>query len=108
MMDKKIKKFLSELKLKSKKRFTLDSLEKYIIDSYKGNNIYLDNGGYIELYNQINSLKENNHIKEIKSSNYNGLNPPLKTKWEIISNEEVAKWDKSKILQLSDLLDFSY
>lgn len=101
-------KFLSELKLKNKKRFSLEELEKHLIVSYKGNTNYLANGGYVELYNQINTLKANNNIKEIKSSNYNGLNPPLKTKWEIISNEEVTKWDKSKILQLSDLLDFSY
>lgn len=107
-MDKKIKKFLTDLKLKNKKRFDLDTLEKYLIDSYKGNTYYLANGGYIELYNQINSLKNNNRIKEIKSSNYNGLNPPLKVKWERIDNEEMPKWDRSKILQFSDCLDFTY
>lgn len=108
MVDKKINKFLLELKRKSKKRFDLDSLERSIIDNYRGNNIYLANGGYLELYNQINRLKEDNSIKEIKSSNYNGLNPPLKTKWEIVIKEDIDKWDKSKILQLSDCLDFSY
>jgi len=108
MVDKKIKSFLSELKNKNKKRFNLEDLEKWLINSYKGSNGYMGGGGYIELYHGINRLKANNNIKEIKSSNYNGLNPPLKTKWEIIIKEEGTKWDKSKILQLSDLLDFSY
>ena len=107
-MDKKINKFLSNYKQKNKKRFDLDTLESYIIDSYKGDNMYLANGGYLELYNQMTNFKENNHIKEIKSSSYNGLNPPLKTRWEIIFEEDVSKWDKSKMLQFSDDLDFNY
>lgn len=107
-MDKRIKKFISDYNLKSKKRFNLDELENYLITSYKGNTNYLANGGYIQLYNQINHLKENNYIKEIKSSVYNGLNPPLKTRWEIVFEEKHSNWDKSKMLQFSNRLDFSY
>ncbi len=107
-MEKIIKKFLFNHKKNNKKRFDLTALEKYIIDSYKGHNQYLAKGGYIEFYNQIINLKENNYIKEIQSSDYNGLNPPLKIRWQIIFNEKTSKWDKSKMLQLSDLLDFSY
>lgn len=107
-MEKKIKRFLLDYKLKNRKRFDLEVLEKYLIDSYKGNSRYLENGGYIKLYNQINYLKEQNCIKEIKSSAYNGYNPPLKTRWEIIFHETSSNWDRSKILQLSDRLDFTY
>lgn len=107
-MKKIVNKFLSEHKEKNKKRFDLNTLENYLINSYKGENMYLSSGGYSELYNQIMSLKANNHIKEIKSSSYNGLNPPLKTRWEIIFEEYISKWDKSKMLQYSDRLDFSY
>lgn len=107
-MEKIIRKFLYQCKKQNKKRFYLNLLENYIIDSYKGYNIYLANGGYDEFYNQIMILKKNNYIKEIKSSDYNGLNPPLKTRWQIIVKEEISKWDKSKMLQLSDCLDFTY
>lgn len=107
-MDKKINQFISNYKKNNKKRFAIDDLEKYIIDSYKGRTIYLENGGYLELYNKINYLKDENKIKEIKSSIYNGLNPPLKNKWEIIFTENHSTWNKSKILQLSDSLDFTY
>lgn len=107
-MDKKINKFLLEYKKKNKKNFDLHTLESYLIESYRGSNNYLSNGGYLELYNQITQLKKDNSIQEIKSSPYNGLNPPLKTKWKIIFEEQVNRWDNSKILQYSDCLDFTY
>ncbi|SNS68508.1 hypothetical protein SAMN05446037_101712 [Anaerovirgula multivorans] len=107
-MKKIINKFLYEYKKKNKKRFDLQSLENYLIDSYKGESFYLANGGYTELYSQMTMLKEKQYIKEIKSSRYNGYHPPLKTKWQIIAAEPISKWNKSKMLQSSDYLDFSY
>lgn len=107
-MDKIIKTFLYQYKKNNKKRFDLNILEDYIVNSYNGYNLYLANGGYFKLYGEIMLLKENNYIKEIQSSSYNGLNPPLKNRWQIIWEEDICKWDKSKILQLSDYLDFNY
>lgn len=107
-MEKKIKKFLVELKSKNKKRFDLDDLERYLINYYKGESIYHSNGGYLELHNQIISLKKREEIREIKSSSYNGLNPPLKNRWEVIVEKKVSTWDRSKLLRFSDSLDFSY
>lgn len=107
-MEKLIKKFISEYEKSNKKRFDLDTLEKYVIDSFKGYNLYNSNGGYLKLHDEIILLKKNQYVKEIEASSYNGLNPPLKTRWQIISKEDISKWDKSKILQLSDVLDFSY
>lgn len=107
-MEKVIKKFIYEYEKNNQKRFDLDTLEKYIIDSFKGYNSYNSNGGYLRLYEVMISLKENHIIKEIKSSSYNGLNPALKTRWQIIPKEDTDIWDKSKILQLSDILDLSY
>jgi len=107
-MEKIIAKFLSEYKKKNKKRFDLQSLENYLINSYRGDHFYLVNGGYTELYRQLIILKEKQCIKEIKSSHYNGYHPPLRTKWQIMSEEAISKWNKSKMLQLSDYLDFSY
>lgn len=107
-MEKKIEGFIFKIKKKNRKRFDLDTLEDYIIDSYKGYNSYSRNGGYFKFYEAINLLKEKEYIKEIKSSPYNGLSPGLKIRWEIISKEETNRWDKTKILQFSDLLNFSY
>lgn len=107
-MEKIIKKFITEYMSKNKRRFELFELESYLINHHKGNQNYLSEGGYCELYRQIVNLKNNNYIKEIHSSKYNGLNPPLKTKWQIVLREETPRWDQSKILRYSDLLDFSY
>lgn len=107
-MEKIIGKFLLEYKKKNRKRFETDVLEKYVIGSYKSKNQYLIHGGYNEFYHQMMKLKEKNTIKEIKSSQYNGLNPPLKTRWQIVLKEPTSTWDQSKILRFSDYLDFSY
>ena len=108
IMDKKINEFISQYKNKNKKRFDINTLENFIKDSYRGQSRYLSNGGYERFYNEIIKLKNKDKIKEIKSSNYNGLNPPLKNRWEIVFKEEKANWDSSKILQYSDCLDFGY
>lgn len=107
-MDKRINKFIENHKKKNRKRFAIKNLEDYVIDSYRGNSRYLENGGYLEFAKEINKLKEIGKIREIKSSNYNGLNPPLKVKWEILIDKTPHKWDRSKMMQLSDCLDFNY
>lgn len=107
-MDKKISKYLEKLKKGKKKRFNLIDLENHIIDGFGGNSRYMENGGYIFFAKEINKLKLQGQIKEIKSSDYNGLNPPLKLKWEIIVGENEDTWDKFKLLRLSNLLDFTY
>lgn len=107
-MEKKIMRFLKELNNTNKKRFNVFELEGYVINSYKGNSLYQQNGGYTQFAKEINKLMENNCIKEIKSSPYNGLNPPLKLRWELAFKEESSIWDKSNILKLSDCLDFTY
>ena len=45
-MKKIVNKFLSEHKEKNKKRFDLNTLENYLINSYKGENMYLSSGVY--------------------------------------------------------------
>ncbi len=107
-MDKKINNYLEKLKREKKKRFSLIDLENHIINSYGGSGRYVENGGYVIFTREINKLRDKGHIREIKSSAYNGLNPPLKLKWELIVEEDSHPWDKSKMLRLSDHLDFSY
>ena len=107
-MKKTIRKFISEYEKNKKKRFDLDTLEKYLSDSFKGYNLYNANGGYLKFYDEIIWFKKNQYIKEIEASSYNGLNPPLKTRWQIISKEETARWEEFNILQFSDILDFTY
>lgn len=99
---------MAEYRKKNRKRFELMDLQNYLIKYYKGVRLYQEKGGYPELYEQMLSLRNKDHIKEIASSAYNGLNPPLKTRWQIISEPDIPRWDQSKMLQFSDLLDFSY
>lgn len=91
-----------------RKRFELDELEDYIIHIYGGKSGYEKNGGYFKLYVGILKAVDEGKIRAIKSSNYNGMNPPLKTKWEILQKESVGQWDKNEMLKMSDLLDFKY
>ncbi len=107
-MEAKINEFIETYKKKNKKRFLLKDLEDYVIDRYKGDSRYLENGGYIKFAEIINKLKNNGQLRSIKSSDYNGLNPPLKIKWEILIDSVKSKWDNSKMMQLSDCLDFTY
>jgi len=107
-MDWIIRNYISKLYYENKKRFDLNSLERFVIDQYKGETEYLLKGGYRELYTQMMELVNKGAIKEIKASSHNGLNPPLKTSWQILIHKEHSKWDKSKMLKYSDLLDFSY
>ena len=107
-MEKKIARFMNECRKNNRKRFDLTDLEKFVVDAYGGHDEYLKNGGYISVYKTISILKSNGEIKEIESSDYNGLNPPLKTRWQIIIRKSCDCWDKSKMLKLSDEVDFSY
>lgn len=107
-MKKIIKEFLLNQEKSNKKRFHLNLLEDYIIDSFGGYNQYDFNGGYPRFYEELILLKQKSLIREINSSDYNGYNPPLKTRWEILSKNIVQRWDSSKMLQFSDFLDFSY
>lgn len=107
-MDKKIYKFIDKIKQNKRKRFFLEDLETYIINSYKSNSSYLENGGYLEFAKSINDIEEKGIIKSINASDYNGLNPSLKLRWEIVVKEEKLNWNRSKMMQLSDCLDFTY
>lgn len=107
-MNKKINRFIEDIRKKNRKRFFLGDLENYIINSYKGESKYLENGGYILLAKLINRLHGENIIRPIKASDYNGLNPPLKLRWEIVMEEESFNWNRSKMMQMSDHLDFTY
>lgn len=107
-MERDVEKFLSNMKRANIKRFNLATLENHLINIYGSQARYLDLGGYLKLYNVMTNLKINKKIREIKSSKYNGLNPPLKLRWETITKEESLRWDNSKMLQYSDYLDFSY
>ncbi|MBM7614030.1 Wadjet anti-phage system protein JetD domain-containing protein [Alkaliphilus hydrothermalis] len=107
-MEKMIKNFLALYESKNKKRFDITTLESYVITGCRGVQNYVDKGGYNEFYNQIMDLKEKKHIKEIGASEYNRMNPPLKARWQITSEEVKHNWDPSKILKYSDVLDFAY
>ncbi len=108
LMNKAIEKFLLNQKQINRKRFDLNTLEAYIINYYKSNGTYLEKGGYNEFYHQMIKLKEGGAIREIKTSDYNGFNPPLKSRWEIIVKESKANWEPSKMLKLADHINFKY
>lgn len=107
-MENVILKFLAIYKNRNKKRFALIDLQQYLVKHYKGEHLFQEQGGYPELYRLMQNLADNNAIKAIAASPYNGLNPALKTKWQIISADIFPKWEQAKLLQYANWLDFTY
>ncbi|NBG87211.1 Wadjet anti-phage system protein JetD domain-containing protein [Isachenkonia alkalipeptolytica] len=107
-MEKIIEKYIKGLQQKNRKRFELQGLINNVIDRYKGAHYYHEAGGYRALYNGVQRLKEKGKLKEIKASGYNGLNPPLSNRWQVIEEGSNHRWDPSKVLRYSDRLDFAY
>lgn len=107
-MEKVVLKFIGTYEEKNKKRFTLMDLQAYLVKHFKGEQSFREKGGYLELYDIMQRLTNDNRIKAIAASPYNGLNPTLKTKWQIINKGDLSGFDPALMLRYADLLDFTY
>jgi hypothetical protein len=103
-----IKKFINfNTHKKKRKSFYLDDIEKYLIQKCGGYSNYHKKGGYYALYDEMQRMTQEGHLKPMKTSDYNGQYPPLKTRWTIVEIKAAPLWRSEEILKLSDLLDLS-
>lgn len=98
--------FIKE-RMKNRKRFNLDQLEKYLIKKSGGVRKYENNGGYQGLYQMLKQKSQQEYIIPIKSSSFNNRIPPLKSRWQLV-DEKYQGWSKELIFELSRYLDLTY
>jgi hypothetical protein len=109
IVEKHINSCISEIQAQGKKRFNLSSIESRVITKMGGKSRYVNSGGYSAFRAAIIKLQEDGLIKPIESSEYNGMIPPLKTRWSIVDDAALHSkiWPEGFILQVSDMLDMS-
>ncbi len=102
-----VKRVISNYKEQGKKTFNIRAAEEKVIKYTGGYTNYHNKGGYNKFYNDINKLKKEGFIDDMKTVGFNNINPPLKLRWNIIHDETVGRWSNKDILRLSDILDMS-
>lgn len=93
--------------MNGRKRFTFSRLEKFLIENSGGVSGYENIGGYQGLYQLLQEEKEQGNIIPIKSSDFNGRNPSLKSRWQL-QEKEIEGWDDKLIFKLSRWLELGY
>lgn len=92
---------------KINKKFELIELEKFIIKKIGGQSNYYDNGGYATFYNEMQKLKDQGVIREIKNSDSNNSYLPMKLKWSLVNVTVKDSWDDGDVIRLSDILNLN-
>lgn len=105
-MQKFIKLFI-KTNCKNNKKFSIVDLENFITDRCGGQSSYYELGGYDVFYSEIQKLKKQGRIREIKSSGTNNrMNAPMKFRWILINDEVNGSWKDEDIIKFSDILNF--
>jgi hypothetical protein len=108
IVEKYFNNCISEVQAQGKKRFNLSSIENHVITKIGGKSRYVNSGGYNAFRAAVIKLQEKGLIKPIEASEYNGMIPPLKTRWTLADSRDTNEtWPESFILQVSDMLDMS-
>jgi hypothetical protein len=99
--------FVNQIKEKQRNRFSIEDAEKFIIEKVGGQSSYIRIGGYPCFYNAMKLLEESGVIAPILSSNFNGINPALQSRWRLASESQNQQLDTAFMMRLSDRLDMS-
>lgn len=103
-MYKYIKQYL-DINCKKNKRFELIKLEAFVIEKCGGQCSYYDRGGYDAFYRDMQRLKSEDIIKEIKNSDGNKAKLPMKLRWTLVKPTVESFWNNENIIRISDLLE---
>jgi hypothetical protein len=106
-IPKSLNNFVSMVVNNNRKRFDIESAERFVIEKTGGYNTYAQLGGYSSFFDAVKLLEKHGVIAPIQSSGFNGLNPVLKSRWRIVREAHVDEWDIAFMMQLSDKLDMS-
>ncbi len=99
--------FVDYMKEKQRNRFSIEDAEKFVIEKIGGQSSYVRTGGYPFFYNAIKSLEQREVIAPVVSSNFNGINPALQSRWRLVCESQIQQWGTAFMMQLSDRLDMS-
>lgn len=102
LFDKFVKKEMAD-----RKRFYLGDLQDFFLKELNDINKYTELGGYKALYKLIKKKEKEGKIRSIKNSSFNGRDPVLKEKWQLIKDHK-NHWEEKKLLKLSSRLDLGY
>jgi hypothetical protein len=107
IIEKHLKNCITQIQAGGRKRFGLADIEAQVIKKTGGSSEYAAYGGYNAFYDAVVKFHKDGFIKPVEASKYNGMVPPLKTRWSIAESNETDKWPETFILRVSDLLDMS-
>lgn len=99
-MKKIIKRYL---KNKKRKTFLISEIEN-VFNKEK----YIFLGGFTKLVKVIKNLEKEEYISSINSSKFYYKNPKIKSKWKILKNKEVKKWEDYVFIKYSKHLNLDY
>jgi hypothetical protein len=106
-IKKHVTEYIEITKSEGRKRIETARIEEYVIKKTGGRTEYEKFGGYYEFHGCITFMQNKGIIRAIKNSDFNGMNPPLKTRWSVVYDNRKDGWPASFIMKVSDYLDMT-
>jgi hypothetical protein len=106
LIETRVRGFITDIQHpKQKKKININDLElqlRRLLDNYYEMN------GYQLFYDAIEKLQEEGVLSPIQNKQYNGKSPALPLYYWVNMKARETKWDRLKMMTLSDKFDFSY
>ncbi|MCM3740357.1 DUF2220 domain-containing protein [Oceanobacillus luteolus] len=106
IIETRVRGFITDIQHpKQKKKININDLElqlRRIIDNY------FEMNGYGFFYEAIEALQEEGVLSPIHNKQFNGKSPALPLYYWVNMKAKESKWDRLKMMRLSDTFDFSY
>ncbi|WP_026906766.1 Wadjet anti-phage system protein JetD domain-containing protein [Paucisalibacillus globulus] len=106
IVETRVRGFISDIQHpKQKKKINVNDLElqlRRLLDNY------FEMNGYQLFYEAMEKLHLEGVLSPIQNKQYNGKSPALPLYYWVNTKAQETKWDRLKMMRLSDKLDFSY
>lgn len=106
LIETRVRGFIADIQHpKQKKKINIYDLElqlRKLLDNY------FEMNGYHQFHDVIERLQEEGVLSPIQNKQYNGKSPALPLYYWVNFKAQETKWDRLKMMRLSDKFDFSY
>lgn len=106
IIETRVRGFITDIQHpKQKKKININDLElqlRRLLDNY------FEMNGYQLFYEAIETLQEEGVLSPIHNKQFNGKSPALPLYYWVNMRAQETKWDRLKMMRLSDKFDFSY
>ncbi|AXI08450.1 permease [Oceanobacillus zhaokaii] len=106
LIETRVRGFISDIQHpKQRKKININDLElqlRKLLDNY------FEMNGYQLFYEVIGKLQEEGVLSLIQNKQYNGKSPALPLYYWVNIKAQEMKWDRLKMMRLSDKFDFTY